>query len=304
MINYIPYENINKQKWDACIDNSVNGIIYAYSWYLDNVCEHWDALVADDYEAVFPLVWNKKFGVYYLYPPYFSQQLGLFSNRQLSSGLLNVFLKLIPKKFRYFEIYLNTFIKPESSELKIVPRITYHLELIQEYESIYKNYSDNIKRNLKKAEKNNLQLVKNLKPEMLVELFQKNQGVQLKKINKTHYYSLMRIMYLLMHKGMGEIIGVYDGNNNLCAGGFFTRNHHKIINLFPATNDKARDIGAMFLLLDNLIKDNSAKNLILDFEGSMIESIARVYKGFGGKEINYWMIKKNELPWYMRIMKK
>jgi hypothetical protein len=81
MINYIKHKDVDTEKWDRCIEQSVNGIIYAFSWYLDIVCDEWDALVDDDYESVFPLVKRKKFGINYIYPPFFTQQLGLFSKK-------------------------------------------------------------------------------------------------------------------------------------------------------------------------------------------------------------------------------
>ncbi|MCK4361546.1 MAG: hypothetical protein KAV70_07350, partial [Bacteroidales bacterium] len=79
MIKHLTYQQINKSKWDECIKKSFNGIIYGYSWYLDIVCKHWEALVENDYERVFPLTTGKKFGINYLYQPFFTQQLGVFS---------------------------------------------------------------------------------------------------------------------------------------------------------------------------------------------------------------------------------
>ncbi len=79
MIRHLPHSSIDKQKWDACISDSRNRIPYALSWWLDAVCPGWDALVQDDYLAVMPLTHGHKFGIDYLYQPYFTQQLGIFS---------------------------------------------------------------------------------------------------------------------------------------------------------------------------------------------------------------------------------
>ena len=59
-IKYLQHKEIDKAKWDACIEQAPNGLIYSYSWYLDAMSKHWDALVLKDYEAVMPLTWNKK----------------------------------------------------------------------------------------------------------------------------------------------------------------------------------------------------------------------------------------------------
>ncbi|OIP03307.1 MAG: hypothetical protein AUJ97_04685 [Bacteroidetes bacterium CG2_30_32_10] len=59
-IRYLKHKEIDKDKWDNCIEKAFNGIIYAYSWYLDIVSENWDALIEDDYKTVFPLTQKKK----------------------------------------------------------------------------------------------------------------------------------------------------------------------------------------------------------------------------------------------------
>ena len=99
-INYLTYQQIDKVKWDACIKEASNGLIYGYSFYLDTMSKNWDALVLNDYEAVMPLTWNKKYGICYLYQPPFTASLGIFG-QSLSAALVNRFLAAIPKKFAY-----------------------------------------------------------------------------------------------------------------------------------------------------------------------------------------------------------
>ena len=77
-IRYLRHEEIDKEKWDRCIDNAPNGLIYAYSYYLDAMSTHWDGIVSGDYQSVFPLTWNKKYGIKYLYQPFLTAQLGIF----------------------------------------------------------------------------------------------------------------------------------------------------------------------------------------------------------------------------------
>ena len=93
-IFYLEQENIDKQKWDDCIDKAGNGLIYAYSFYLDCMSKHWGALILGDYEAVMPLTWNKKYGICYLYQPFFAAHLGIFGNN-LSQTTVKTFLESI-----------------------------------------------------------------------------------------------------------------------------------------------------------------------------------------------------------------
>src|SRR5580698_8347179 len=107
MIIYLRHNEISKVKWDKCLDNSPNSLIYAYSWYLDIVSPEWDALVEDDYSGIMPLPKASKYGFSYIYPPLFTQQLGLFSTDSLTDGKIMEFISAIPSKFRYLEMNLN-----------------------------------------------------------------------------------------------------------------------------------------------------------------------------------------------------
>src|ERR1017187_4211267 len=137
MIKYLKHSEINKAKWDACIAQSFNRNIYANSWYLDVVCPAWEALIDGDYQAVMPLTCNKKYGINYLYQPYFTQQLGVFGIEKLSNENMNELLNAIPSKYRFIEINLNINnpIQDKSFEVKNLP--THLLNLNQSYEGIY-----------------------------------------------------------------------------------------------------------------------------------------------------------------------
>ena len=55
LIRYVTRAELDVQLWDNCITNASNGLIYAYSFYLDTIAKQWDALVLDDYRMVMPL---------------------------------------------------------------------------------------------------------------------------------------------------------------------------------------------------------------------------------------------------------
>ena len=107
-IQYITYQNINKQKWDKCISTCKNHLVYAESWYLDIVCDNnWSALVLNDYESVMPLPLKSKMGLTYVQQPIWTQQLGVFSTKEITIGLINLFLGKIPKKMAFLSLNLG-----------------------------------------------------------------------------------------------------------------------------------------------------------------------------------------------------
>jgi hypothetical protein len=118
LINYIKHTDIDKNKWNRCISAANNSIIYAYAWYLDIVSPNWDALVLNDYEAVMPLTHRKKYFLSYLFQPFFTQQLGVFSKKESQALLVQEFLNAIPTKFKLIDINLNEDNSSEGLKLK------------------------------------------------------------------------------------------------------------------------------------------------------------------------------------------
>src|SRR5437868_10926149 len=107
MISYVENKNIDRSRWDHLISQSPNGLIYSYSWFLDVVCESWDALIEDDYRAMLPLPRRKKYGIEYIFQPFYTNQFGVISGEDVSPEKVNSFLQNIPKRFKYVDIMLN-----------------------------------------------------------------------------------------------------------------------------------------------------------------------------------------------------
>ncbi|MBE0637208.1 MAG: hypothetical protein IH598_01650 [Bacteroidales bacterium] len=295
MIKYLKHEEIDTEKWDQCIDQSVNGILYAYSWYLDLVHSSWEALVENNYERVMPLTAGRKLGIDYLYQPPFTQQLGIFSTSQLSDAVIEDFMKVIPAKFKFIEINLNTHNKFRDNVPGYHPWLTHEQDLISPYESIRANYSSNLKRNLKKAEQAKISIAENIKPDEIISIFKKNRGKLLPGMKDENYDLLRRIIYVLIYKRMAYVVGAYTETNNLCAGAFFVYSKKKAIFYFSATDETAKATGAMSLLIDHFIRKHANTHTTLDFEGSNDPSLARFYKSFGASEVTYPHIKINRL---------
>ncbi|MEX0811796.1 MAG: hypothetical protein WD048_06240 [Chitinophagales bacterium] len=302
-IKYLKREAIEDKKWNGCVHFALNSLPYGYTWYLDNVAETWDGLVLGDYRAVMPLPWNKKLKWKYIYTPIFAQQLGVFSLKPISQNLLKLFIDAIPEEFALVDQninFMNPFLR---SDFQRWEKTNLELSLQNDYESIRKNYSKNTLRNLKKAEKNQLRITNNVKPETLVSFFKTHIGQNLDFMRNADYHTLHRIIYQSMHYGMAGTYGVYSKENHLVATAYFIYGKSRMINLLPASNDYGKSIGAMTQLYDYIIRANCEKKFTLDFEGSMIPSIARYYKGFGAEAVKYWQIKRNQLPWYIKWFK-
>ena len=301
-IKHIKQSNIDTRKWDNCIAKSINGIVYAYSWYLDIVCPHWEALVYGDYETVMPLTQNHKYGVNYLYQPFFTQQLGIFSFNKIDETLIDSFLKAIPKKFKFIEINLNKYNRIEKLKgFTIKENDNFELDLIENYENIFRKYKQNNIRNIRKAIQNKVSIVKGLMPNDIFELV-KTSG-KIPGMKDTHLNMLRQLIAAAIRYKSGYLYGAYNEQNTLCAVGFFVYSNNKACFILSVTSNEGKELSAMFLLVDEFIKDFSNRNMILDFEGSNVESIARFYKGFGANQFRYPSIRANNLPFPLKMLK-
>lgn len=302
MIQYLPHTEIDRAKWDLCLEQAPNSFIYGYSWYLDEVSAGWEALVLDDYRAVMPLTQHKKYGIRYLSQPFFTQQLGIFSKQALSQGELAAFIEAIPAKFRFIEIHLNEHNQILDESIKIRKRKNYVLELNKSYEKIQKGYNSQAKRNLKQAKKNSLEL-KAIGQEEVILFYKQHKALSTKGVKETDYKRLLQLMQKAYDKGKLLCKGVYAKSGELLAAGAFLAHKNRLIFLLGNASDSGKETGAMTYLMDCLIFQFAGHQMLFDFEGSEIEGIARFFKSFGSEKRNYYKYKRNNLPWLLRLFK-
>ncbi len=306
MIRYAKNHTIDRAKFDLCVRLDQSGLPYALSWYLDTVCENWDALILNDYNAVWPLPWRRKLGLKYFYRPFGIQQLGFFSKRNLTEKQMLGFIAEMKKHCRFADVFLNENQWADTQNLgdfKAEINRNLVLNLNVSYREIYHGYKSNTRRNIKKSNDKKLSVFENDGPEILVQIFKENQGKKL-KLDEQFYQNIKKIMYQCIHKGMGKLWTVYGEGNQVLAGAFFIENERRVTLLFTGVNSQGREAGAMFYLLNEYIIFASGRPLLLDFEGSNAESLARFYKGFGAREENYMRLVYNHLPWPLKWLKK
>ena len=286
-IKYISRKNLSIEKYDRCIQQAENSLVYAYSWFLDSVADDWGVLILHDYKVVMPIPYLKlKRNLFAkrIYQPDFCQQLGIFSSAFLSQeealSFFETFLSLKPRSYSFNYYDTKHFLK---ERFKLKERINYELDLNNLYKELASNYSTNIKRNLKKANQSELQFTNTIAFDTFIKF----------KKEETHYKTkskqlkiMQQLVKTAIKQGFGEIYGILK-DEKLLAVAFILNDKRRLISLITATNDLGKKLGAIAFLNDNLIKEHSETKIILDFEGSMISGIARFYKSFGAEVVNY-----------------
>ena len=285
MIKFVKNKDIDKQKWDKLISKSFNGFIYANSSHLDLVSANWNALILNDYEAVMPLPEKTKFGVRYAMQPMFSQQLGVIFKEEPETRNIEEFITELRNNYRYFALNLN-FYNNLNIKLNNTERINQVLDLNDSYENIKKLYSKGTKRNLSNIDINNFELKNNsINTDEFISFYQAN--LPDKKLD-VHTELARKLVEHYSKSECGNIYSVHDkSTNNLLACVLILSFNKRHIYLLPVSSIEGKEKRAMFLLIDNFIKNNAETNYLLDFEGSNIEGVQRFYKGFGAFQQNY-----------------
>jgi len=300
-IQYLTNRKIDKVKWDNCISKAGSGLIYAYSFYLDTMAKHWDALVLNDYEAVMPLTWNSKYGINYLYQPFLAAQLGVFGN-SITEELVENFIQEIPTSFRLIEISLNSkniFGAPTGFSIH---RSNYVLDLNKPYQTLFSNYRENIRRNIKKAEQLGCIIKKDFDVEEVITLAVQQMKAQ--NNESTDNINRFRKLYQsLEEKKMTATYGI-TLNNELLSSCVFFFSHNRAYYILVGNHPNGKTIGASHFLIDAFIRDHAGKEMVLDFEGSDISSLAFFYSSFGAEHEIYPAVKINRLPFYLKWLKK
>lgn len=291
MIRYFIHTEIDKQKWDQAV-SVFTDLVSARSWWLDIVSPGWDAMIADDYQALMPLTWRKKAGFLYLYQPSFTQQLGVFGMKDPSNILAQ-----IPEKFRLVEINLN-----EGNEGAGSPRINHILSLRSSGEDLFHGFSENTKRNIRKALEVPHTFTEHVSLEEMMELYRRNQGAKHVQMKKGEDKILEQLVGECLRRKCGILCAIRDDEKKLLASAFFAWTGKRVTFVFSAT-DLDQKIRWMSLLIHYCIAHDAGKDRIFDFEGGNDPALARFYKGFGAKEVVYLPYRKNTLPFWIKWMK-
>lgn len=299
MIKLINRNDLDEKKYNTCISNSKQSLIYAYSWYLDIVCDNWSVLVWKDYMAVMPIPHRKKYVIKYIHPPLWVLQLGVFSITDEVSE--SDFVKFLYKKFRFVELRLNSENTIEQG-IDCEERQFQELSIDIDHELLQKNYQSDRRKDLKKAAKYNLEAKWTDEPNNLIQLFKANVGQRTPEIKEKDYQNLTRLIQRCIEKNAGEILSIYQ-DGQLVASGFFLKHQKTVTILCSSTDFSNRNNGANTFLIDTAIQKYGSSYETFNFGGSSMTSIANYFFSFGANEVTYPFLIQKRWPMLLRFLK-
>jgi hypothetical protein len=301
MIVYLKHNEIDRSLWDSCISLSEVTKPYAYSWYLDIMSPGWEALVDDEYDSVFPVPARERFGIKYIATPVFLQQLGAYSPDKPADNAIDEYLDYMPEFYRLIDLCVGQIVNRR--DYIVTERSNYELDLSFPYETLWNNFSHPCRRNIEKSLRKKPELVYDITPDELIDIFVWIKEKIVKRIKERDFHRLRNLMEYCLKSGKGRIAGVRGAGNRVLFGQFYIQGPG-YINLFFGVNTPAsRERRYNYYFINELIQQNAGEDIILDFAGSSIPSIASFMESFGSINRPYYRIFKNNLPWPVRLLK-
>jgi hypothetical protein len=304
-VEYVRYKDIDKTKWDACIDNSVNILIYGKSFYLDNLAQNWDGIILNDYEAVMPLTWKKKWGISYLYQPSFIQQTGIFFTKKLTPVIFNAFFKLLETHFKFAEIALNyeNSLILRNSSYNILERINYIIPLDKYNDGVAEFYHPHFTKSLRRIKKFNLRYEASVDFNFVISLYQQLYSSRVLSVTETEIKGLKKICRQLLKNNSLIIRQAVAPEGNVLAAALILKDAKRLYNIISCITPEGKKLEANYFLYDQVINEFAHDELILDMEGSDKKGIAAFYKKFNPETEVYYQLKINNLPALVKIFK-
>ncbi|MFO7658327.1 MAG: hypothetical protein R6W78_14810 [Bacteroidales bacterium] len=296
-IRYLKNGEINYYRWDICIRNSFNSCIYGYTWYLNTVCDNWDALIEGDYEAVMPLPTIRRFGLQGIQTPSFTGSLGIFSGKLLNSDKVETFFRSIPSRFVFIDLLINKFNRVSWGPSVVGQETHFELDLVKPYSKITPGYSNTLKEKIAGAKKQKLTFFKGIPPGDLLDLIKKKSGKSdASRLSEEKIKTLRMLISTSLRYKIGELTGVYNAYNNLVAAAFFIWSENNAVLLFCCSSADTVQEYVLFFLFDQFIQLHSNRFVTIIFDYSGSPGLKELYSHFGAIESRYQQIKKIRLP--------
>jgi hypothetical protein len=287
-IHRIKHSRIDKEKYDRCILNARHGTIYAMSWYLDTAAPGWQLLATPGYSFVMPLPEKKKFGIPYILQPLMCQQLGIFSQEEITQSIFELFIKKIPAIYCILQLNTGNLFYHKN----LTKRLNYTLDISPNYEEIKSRYHTNTRSDLKKTARNHLIIDRETDYTAIFEIL---------KEHSLHYtgklFAATKNIAAHAH-GKGLVTARYvrdEKTSEILAGALFVLWKNRFYYLLPVSTPHGKKVRAMRFLIDRFIAEFAGKNHAIDFEGSSAPSVAQFYQSFGALPEFYPSYYKNKL---------
>lgn len=279
-------ENIDIHKWDNLVAKTENASVFSTSWYLDATAENWCVLVNDNYSSGIALPFSIRLGVKLLYTPIFVRYIEWLGD----DADFEIAKKMILDEFKNVSISMKQPILGSNTDEFVFQNIELSAE---------RNLGSQAKRSLKKALKNELVVnsssdYKNIEKVVTEELVGKYQG-----IDDVSIQALKKLFVAGKSNNSMKVFELGEEGGIVCL-----ENDSSVLYLKGTVSKGLKDVGGMYICIDEAIKYAKSKNKTFDFGGSRIEGVKRFNHNLGGVDLKYYNYTIDNAPIWFKLARR
>ena len=298
----------NKQQYyHFCEQNKGVPLFLKYTWFNNLYAKNeWNVAVVEkkgNIIAILPYVLTHKKGFNIITPQFLSPYQGVWilypegqkyaSKKSFEKEVITALIDQLPKTAAFKQNFLPGFTNWLPffwKGFEQTTRYTYVINDLLDTNKVFTDFKDNIRREIRKAEKtvtiSTLSSI-DLMYQMKLKVYQNNKEEYVVPFEK-----LKTIFDYCLSNNCGELLVAKDAEGNIHSILLYVWDEVSAYYLHGVTASEFKTSGSMSLLLWEAIKRSSKKTKTFNFEGSMVESIERYFRAFGGTQTPYFQIKK------------
>jgi hypothetical protein len=280
--------------------------IFEQPWWLDSVAPGaWsDVVIRRNGELVarLPYAHRRRFGLKTIVQPPYTQTLGpwlatgegKYARRlENENRLLGELIQGLPP----FDIFRQNFSTSLTNWLpfywagfQATVRYTYRIEDLSDLDRVESDFQEHVRRSIRKAQRT----VEVIPDCPLDELLRLNAQTYARQGRGTPHPDALvrRLDAACAARGARRIFGAVDARGRTHATLFVVWDDRTMYALISAREAELQNSGANSLLYWEAIRLAAQVSRVFDFEGSMIEPIARFFRAFGGRQAPYFLVTK------------
>ncbi|WP_263079615.1 GNAT family N-acetyltransferase [Endozoicomonas sp. Mp262] len=293
----------NQERYKELCGRESSIPIFSQAWWLDAVAEkQWDVVIISkngQIEATLPYTLRKKYGFNILSQPQLTQNLGpwirstnIKYTKQLAreKALMNALICQLPDYASFSQNWspnITNWLPFYWKGFEQTTRYTYRLKNIDELDLIWQSFRENIRRDIRKAEKREGLIVRS--DACVTDFLKLNEKVFLRQGKSLPYTRAFveRIDKAASQKQARKIFIAEDSQGRQHAGVYIIWDSNSAYYLMGGGDPELRNSGATSLCMWEAIKYSSKVTECFDFEGSMIEEVERFFRAFGATQTPY-----------------
>lgn len=289
-VRVLKNKQIDYSRWDEAVYGAHNGLVFAFTWYLDAVCADWHAIVGGDYEALLPLpvyrwwLWSK------VKLPDDIPFLEIIGNKQNATKTHADFLKALGASYPVANISLAHAGIAHLGGWASLNREVFKMDLIRPFNKIQLRYHHPLKALLYNARKTGYTALSGLQPSDYMRLID-----QADNSRETCLPEKMRLRTLFasaLRYHHGELVGVYNPWNTLCGAALFTGSHNKCFMLHTIVSISEERGMITSLIINRYLEDNAGKNITLYLVNQSDSAASLSFEAFGIRPSEYQSFSK------------